>query len=258
MVRANQPIANGEGKTFEPSKISIRINNISGGPTLQSIGATNTLIPLSFSDQPVFRNSNFPIRNGPNEFYKQYIFSFDIVISGGSYLEALKTYKEGFDIIITCTGSIDPILTNDRYTSLLAGEKEKKVIVDLAIPNDVATEVIANNHLDYIEIKTLQDIADQNLKERYQELINGEAIIEQNIKEFRPILKQRRVEIAMKEVPEKIKEIRSRALNDVFANEINTLDDNSRQVLEKVMAYMEKKYISVPMVIAKDILVKNS
>src|SRR5690606_26440251 len=116
----------------------------------------------------------------------------------------------------------------------------------------------ANNHLDYIEIKTLQDIADQNLKERYQELINGEAIIEQNIKEFRPILKQRRVEIAMKEVPEKIKEIRSRALNDVFANEINTLDDNSRQVLEKVMAYMEKKYISVPMVIAKDILVKNS
>ena len=180
-------------------------------------------------------------------------------LGGKAYdLEALKAYKEGFDIIITCTGSIDPILTNDLYTSLLAGENEKKVIVDLAIPNDVDPEVIENNHLDYIEVKTLQDIADQNLKERYQELINGEAIIEQNIKEFRPILKQRRVEIAMREVPEKIKEIRSRALNDVFANEINTLDDNSREVLVKVMAYMEKKYISVPMVIAKDILVKNS
>lgn len=181
------------------------------------------------------------------------------MLGGSAYdLEALKTYKEGFDIIITCTGSVDPIVTNELYTSLLAGEAGKKVVVDLAVPNDVSPEVMENNHLDYIEVKTLQDIADQNLKERYQELINGEAIIEQNIKEFWPILKQRRVEIAMREVPEKIKEIRSRALNDVFVNEINSLDDNSREVLEKVMAYMEKKYISVPMVIAKDILVKHS
>lgn len=180
-------------------------------------------------------------------------------LGGQAYdLEALKTYKEGFDIIITCTGSVDPILTRELYTSLLAGENNKKVVVDLAIPNDVAPDVIENHSLDYIEVKTLQDIADQNLKERYQELINGEAIIEQNIKEFGPILKQRRVEIAMREVPEKIKEIRSRALNDVFANEVNGLDENSREVLEKVMAYMEKKYISVPMVIAKEILVKHS
>ena len=180
-------------------------------------------------------------------------------LGGKAYgLDELKNYKEGFDIIITCTGSVEPILTNELYTSLLNGEKGKKVIVDLAIPNDVAAEVIAHNSVDYIEVKTLQDIADQNLKERYQELINGEVIIEQNIKEFGPILKQRRVEIAMREVPEKIKAIRSRALNDVFADEINTLDDNSREVLEKVMAYMEKKYISVPMVIAKDILVNHS
>ena len=185
--------------------------------------------------------------------------SLALELGGKAYqLEELKNYREGFDIIITCTGSIEPILTNEVYTSLLNGEKGKKVIVDLAIPNDVAHDVIEQNNLDYIEVKTLQDIADQNLKERYQELINGEAIIEQNIKEFGPILKQRRVEIAMKEVPEKIKEIRSRALNDVFVDEISTLDDNSREVLEKVMAYMEKKYISVPMVIAKDILVNHS
>ena len=59
----------------------------------------------------------------------------------------------------------------------------------------------------------------------------------------------------MKEVPRKIKEIKETALNAVFVNEINSLDENSRMVLEKVMNYMEKKYISVPMVMAKDILV---
>ncbi len=55
-----------------------------------------------------------------------------------------------------------------------------------------------------------------------------------------------------------LEEIKHKAINGVFANEINTLDDNSRAILEKVMDYMEKKCITIPMVIAKEILVKNS
>ena len=47
-------------------------------------------------------------------------------------------------------------------------------------------------------------------------------------------------------------------MNSVFAEEINSLDPNSREVLEKVMSYMEKKYISVPMIMAKDILINNN
>jgi len=106
-------------------------------------------------------------------------------------------------------------------------------------------------------VNTLKDIAERNLQERYQELINGEAIIERNIIEFRPLLKQRRVELAMQEVPKKIKEIKETALNAVFVNEVNSLDPDSRKVLEMVMNYMEKKYITVPMVMAKNILVNN-
>jgi glutamyl-tRNA reductase len=62
----------------------------------------------------------------------------------------------------------------------------------------------------------------------------------------------------MREVPEKVKEIKSFALNTVFAQELSVMDEDSRAVLEKVINYMEKKYISVPMIMAKDILVKNS
>ena len=84
-----------------------------------------------------------------------------------------------------------------------------------------------------------------------------ERIIQENIAEFRPILKQRRIEIAMREVPERIKEIKKFAMNSVFANDLEAMDECSREVLEKIINYMEKKYISVPMIIAKDILVKN-
>lgn len=179
-------------------------------------------------------------------------------LNGEAYnLEYLKTYKKGFDVIITCTSSTEQLITNEIYQSLLNGDTEKKVIVDLAIPNDTASDVLIHNPVHFIEVRSLQEIANQNMRERYDELVHAERIIAQNIEEFKPILKQRRVEQAMREVPLKIKEIRKIALHSVFAEEVSALDENSRQVLEKVMNYMEKKYISVPMIMAKEILVNN-
>ncbi|TAF45610.1 MAG: glutamyl-tRNA reductase [Sphingobacteriales bacterium] len=179
-------------------------------------------------------------------------------LGGNAYnLESLKTFGLGFDVIITCTAATEPILTPEIYTALLNNETNQKVIVDLALPNDTAPEVLLQNKVNFIEVSDLQDIAEKNKQERFQELINGESIIEKNLKEFRPVLKQRRIEIAMKEVPVKIKEIKNKALHTVFANDIHTMDDNSRLVLEKVMTYVEKKYISIPMLMAKEILVNN-
>lgn len=179
---------------------------------------------------------------------------------GGKALpfESLKDYTGGFDILIACTGAAEAIIDSTLYTQLLQGETDKKIIVDLAIPNDVSSEVLEQFPIHYIEVSSLQAIAEMNLMERHGELGHAQKIIDNNIQEFLPIVKQRRVELAMREVPLKVKEIRSLAINEVFAQDINKLDVQSREVLEKVIDYMEKKYIKVPMVMAKDILVKNT
>ncbi|EHQ25279.1 glutamyl-tRNA reductase [Mucilaginibacter paludis] len=172
-------------------------------------------------------------------------------------LEELKNFNHGFDVIITCTSAVSPIITPEIYKILLNGETNKKTIVDLAIPNDTAPEVLEQFPVNFIEVHSLNELAKNNLQERYQELVHAERIIENNIDEFLPMLKQRQIELAMRQVPEKIKEIRKKALTSVFADEVETLDVQSREVLEKIMDYMEKKYISVPMVMAKEIFVKN-
>jgi len=173
-------------------------------------------------------------------------------------LDELKNYNKGFDAIITCTSCIEPIITTEIYTSLLNGETGKKTIVDLAVPNDTAPEVLERFPVNFIEVHSLNEIAKKNLQERYDELVLAEAIIEQNIAEFITMLKQRRIELAMRQVPEKIKEIRNTAINTVFADEVQGMDQQSRDILEKVINYMEKKYISVPMIMAKDILINNN
>jgi len=172
-------------------------------------------------------------------------------------LDGLKDYNKGFDVIITCTSAVEPIITPEIYRVLLNGETDKKTIVDLAIPNDTAPEVIEQFPVHFIEVHSLNEVAKNNLQERYQELVHAERIIENNIEEFLPLLKQRQIELAMRGVPQKIKEIRHKALTSVFADEVETLDEQSREVLEKIMDYMEKKYISVPMVMAKEIFVNN-
>lgn len=179
-------------------------------------------------------------------------------LNGEAYdLEALKNYKKGFDAIITCTSSTQPIITTEIYTSLLNGDTDKKTIVDLAVPNDTAPEVVQNFPVSFIEVHSLNEVAKKNLQERYQELVHAEEIIKNNIAEFIGMLKQRRIELAMRQVPEKIKEIRNTAINSVFADELQCMDEQSREVLERVINYMEKKYISVPMIMAKDILINS-
>jgi glutamyl-tRNA reductase len=172
-------------------------------------------------------------------------------------LNELKNYNKGFDVIITCTSAVSPIITPEIYRTLLNGETNKKTIVDLAIPNDTAPEVLEQFPVNFIEVHSLNEVAKSNLQERYQELVHAERIIENNIDEFLPLLKQRQIELAMRDFPKKIKEIRQRALTSVFADEVGTMDVQSREVLEKIMDYMEKKYISVPMVMAKEIFVNN-
>jgi glutamyl-tRNA reductase len=179
-------------------------------------------------------------------------------LNGEAYnLEALKGYKKGFDVIITCTSSTEPIITTEIYQSLLNGDTDKKTIVDLAVPNDTAPEVVQNFPVNFIEVHSLNEVAKNNLQERYQELVHAEEIIKNNIAEFTGMLKQRRIELAMRQVPEKIKEIRNTAINSVFADEVQGMDQQNREILEKVINYMEKKYISVPMIMAKDILINS-
>ena len=173
-------------------------------------------------------------------------------------INELWGFTGGFDVIITCTGAAEPVITKEIYQTLIGQDTQKKIIIDLALPNDVASEVIKKYPVNYIEIETLKTIASENLKERQKELKACDAIIKQALAEFRQIFKTRMVEKAMKEVPQKVRAIRELAVSTVFAKELSMLDGQSKEVLEKILSYMEKKYISGPMKMAKDIIIDNS
>lgn len=172
-------------------------------------------------------------------------------------LDQLSTFNEGFDLLVTCTGSEEHIVTPEIYKNLLGKETNKKTIIDIAIPYDIHPEVVEKNNVNYIEIKGLKEVSESNLKKREEELTACQELIEEQIIAFRLAFKERKVELAMKAVPQKIKEIKELAMNEVFLKEMDAMTIENKEVLDKMLAYMEKKYISVPMKMAKEILLEK-
>lgn len=172
-------------------------------------------------------------------------------------LTELDNFEEGFDVLVTCTAASDYLINPALYEKLLTGDNSNKVVIDLAIPYDIHPEVYNSFNTTAILVETLKQAAEENLALRRDALIDCEVIIQKHILEFEEMIRTRRVERAMKEVPRKIREINEKAINEVFARELETLDASSRETLDKMLQYIEKKYISVPMKMAKEILLEK-
>lgn len=172
-------------------------------------------------------------------------------------LEELMGYDKCFDVMIVCTAANHAIVTTQIYNQLLQNDQAKKVLIDLSIPANIAHEVVQTNSVSYIDINSLKKQAEQNMHLRLSEMTKCEKIIKNKLEEFRWLRKERRVELAFGEIPRQVKAIKDVALTEVFAKEISELDAGSKETLDKVIGYIEKKYNAVAMKTAKDVFLKD-
>ncbi len=174
-------------------------------------------------------------------------------INGKAFpLAELINYKEGFDVIITSTSSLKKEISENIYQSLVGDDETKKIIIDLAIPLDTEETVVANFPVEYIQIDDLRSIAQKNLASRKTEVIKAKHLVHQFVKEFQAAYVDRMVEKAHSIIPLKLNEIRKKATEEVYAKDIAALDHNSKEVIEKLLDYMEKKYLALTMASSKE------
>lgn len=171
----------------------------------------------------------------------------------GMSLQALETYQEGFDVLFVCTGAVEPVITSKNIDGLLAGEpSEDKIIIDLSVPNNVAEDVANELNFGYIGVEHLKQLADENVLFRTKEIEKAQLILKGHIEEMTMSYRQRLLERALQHVPTQIKEVKQRAVEEVFAKELEQLDPSARELMEKMLNYMEKKCIGIPMKTARE------
>ena len=109
----------------------------------------------------------------------------------------------------------------------------------------------------YLPVAELKPLADKNTEGRRTALGDCHSIIEQGMDELSSRLQQRQVELALRELPELLASVRSTALGEVFSEELAQLDEDSRDLVDRIVAYLEKKYVSLPMKLAKEVVMEQ-
>jgi glutamyl-tRNA reductase len=210
-------------------------------------GQTNTILANYFQKH---KFANFTVFNRTLENAQKLAG----ILNGKAYsLDALSSFQEGFDVLVVCTASSERIITENIYNGLRNNSSSKKVIIDLGVPANVEESVATDKLVHYIDINSLKAQADANLRARKDEVAKCEEIILAKAHQFNAIYEERRIELAFGEVPKQVKAIKELALNEVFAKEIKGLDAQSKEVLDKVLSYVEKKYNAVAIKTAKEV-----
>lgn len=167
-------------------------------------------------------------------------------------LSALPAYRDGFDVLIACTSAHEPVIRHGLYQDLLHGDQREKVVIDLSIPHNVEPAVPREFPVQYVEIEGLRSLAKENLAFREKEVEHARKLLEEYTALFPAQYRQRRLERALQVIPDSVRAVKEKAVREVFKKELETLDPSAQALVERILGYMEKKCIGIPMKAARE------
>lgn len=89
------------------------------------------------------------------------------------------------DIVVSSTGSVEYILSEDTIRQSLARRKNRPLLlIDIAVPRDIEPAAGELENVYLYNIDNLQDIVDENLQSRKREARLAETIIEEEVRKY--------------------------------------------------------------------------
>lgn len=126
---------------------------------------------------------------------------------GGSAhsLENIETLLPETDIVITSTGSREPVIDN----SMLSDMNERRgtrplFIIDIAVPRDVHENVGSLDNVYLYDIDSLEDIGERNLSHREQEADQARKIVQEGVQQYEDWLKTQDTAPLIKELKQEV------------------------------------------------------
>ena len=110
----------------------------------------------------------------------------------GIGLDEIPAHLAEADIVISSTGSPAPLITLDQVRPALKKRKHRPVfMVDIAVPQDIATEVAELDDIYLYTIDDLKQVIEENLRSREEAALQAEEIIDDQVERFMAWLRSR-------------------------------------------------------------------
>jgi glutamyl-tRNA reductase len=166
-------------------------------------------------------------------------------------LDQLPEALEEVDVLLTSTGSPEPLLTVDDLAPVLARRRSRLLIVDVAVPRDVELGV---RHLDGVTVLDLDDLrafARAGLEERRREVSRVHNIIDEEVAAYLSDTVARQAAPTVAALYTRADDIRQAEL-DRFRGRLAGLDDREREAVEALTKGIVAKLMHDPVVRLKD------
>ncbi len=157
----------------------------------------------------------------------------------GFGLDDLPALLSRADVVISCTGSPQPIITDKIVEDVFARTPDKHlVIADMAIPRDVEIDT-SRTGIDYYSLDDVKAHAESGQSSRQDAIPDAESLIERKLDQFMYWFDHIRHEPMYNGLTETFEQIRhdemKRVVKDMPPEVRDTVDRATRRIVERIM-----------------------
>lgn len=152
------------------------------------------------------------------------------------------------DIVISCTGSREPILDGRQFAKIPAKRGYRPIlIIDIAVPRDIDPSVGEDESVYLYNVDDLQSVVELNLAQRRDAIHRCHEIIEANVVEFVEKQQRQRADIGplIELLRRRFHEIGEGELERVWPK-LHSMDPRDRELIEQMLHRLTQKLLHHP------------
>jgi glutamyl-tRNA reductase len=161
--------------------------------------------------------------------------------------DRLDDLLAGADIVLSTTGSPEPIVTRQRYDAIVARRTGGPlVILDIAVPRDFDPRIHDGDRTCLFNIDDLKRIRAATLADRLKHVAPAEAIVEQEAQRFQSDWARRRNGRVIARLTQEVEAKRQAILRDLFTRLNGRLTDADRKYIEGALRLFGNQILHGP------------
>jgi glutamyl-tRNA reductase len=164
-----------------------------------------------------------------------------------SEFESLETELVEADVVLACTGAGGVIIDHELMTRVRNGVSTPILVVDIALPRDVAASVAELPGVTLRDLDHLSDWAQRGIDKRASEVGQVREIIGEEVKRFLLDQTQRQAAPLVAQLREVVESIRTAEM-DRFASSLAAMTPEQRELVESISHGIINKMLHAPSV----------
>jgi glutamyl-tRNA reductase len=151
------------------------------------------------------------------------------------------------DIILSSTGSPEPIVSRERYQHILPGRAGRTlIIIDIAVPRDFDPRIHDGDQTCLFNIDDLKRLQEQTLVERRRHIADAEAIVNDQVQRFLQDSDRRRHGRLIAQLTDDFEAKRQAVMAQLLSRLNGRLSDEDRSYIEGAFRLLQNQFLHGP------------